>query len=33
VSAAFERLRRHARNHNRKLHDVAAEVVAGTVRL
>jgi hypothetical protein len=33
VSAAFERLRRHARNHNRKPHDVAAEVVAGTVRL
>lgn len=33
MSAAFELLRRHARNGNRKLHDVAAEVVDGTLRL
>jgi AmiR/NasT family two-component response regulator len=33
VSGAFERLRRHARNNHRNLHDVAAEVVDGTLQL
>jgi AmiR/NasT family two-component response regulator len=33
VSTAFERLRRYARSNHRKLHDVAAEVVAGTLQL
>ena len=33
VSAAFELLRRYARKHNRNLHDVAAEVVDGTLHL
>ena len=33
VSTAFELLRRHARNNQRKLHDVAAEVIEGTLRL
>lgn len=33
MPAAFELLRRHARNGNRRLHDVAAEVVDGTLRL
>jgi len=33
VSAAFERLRRYARNNHRNLHDVAAEVVDGTLQL
>jgi GAF domain-containing protein len=33
VSEAFERLRRYARGNNRRLHDAAAEVVAGTLHL
>lgn len=33
VSVAFELLRRHARNNNRNIHDVAAEVVDGTLHL
>lgn len=33
VSTAFDLLRRHARNTQRRLHDVAGEVVAGTIRL
>jgi len=33
VSLAFELLRRHARNSNRRLHDAAAAVVARTLRL
>lgn len=33
VSAAFETLRRYARSNGRKLRDVAAEVVAGQLRL
>ena len=31
VSEAFERLRRYARSNNRKLHDVAGEVIDGTL--
>jgi AmiR/NasT family two-component response regulator len=31
VSEAFERLRRYARRNDRRLHDAAAEVVAGTL--
>ena len=31
VNAAFARLRNHARNHNRRLADVAADVVDGTL--
>jgi GAF domain-containing protein len=33
ADAAFERLRRHARSHNRTLHAVARDVVAGTLDL
>ena len=33
VATAFELLRRHARNNQRKLHDAAAELLAGTIRL
>ena len=33
VTEAFEVMRRHARSNGRKLHDVAVEVVAGTLRL
>lgn len=33
VHQAFERLRTYARSHNRKLHDVARDVVEGTVQL
>lgn len=33
VSTAFERLRRYARRNHRILHDVAAEVVDGTLQL
>lgn len=33
VSEAFERLRRHSRNNNRRLHDVATEVVDGVLEL
>lgn len=33
VGEAFEVLRRHARSNGRKLHDVATEVVEGTLRL
>lgn len=31
MRAAFERLRHHARNHNLRLHDLATDIVAGTV--
>ena len=33
VTEAFEVMRRHARSNGRRLHDVAVEVVAGTLRL
>jgi GAF domain-containing protein len=33
VSVAFELLRRYARNHNRNLHQIAGEVVDGTLHL
>ena len=33
VSEAFETLRRHARSNGRKLHDVASDVVNGSLRL
>lgn len=33
VTEAFEVMRRHARNHGAKLHDVAVEVVTGRLRL
>lgn len=33
VTDAFELLRRHSRRHGRKLHDVAHEVIDGTLRL
>lgn len=33
VHQAFERLRSYARSHNRELHDVARDVVDGTVQL
>jgi hypothetical protein len=29
MDAAFARLRGHSRNHNRKLHEIAREVVRG----
>lgn len=33
VTEAFEVMRRHARNNGRKLHEIAAEIVEGTLRL
>jgi AmiR/NasT family two-component response regulator len=33
VSEALERLRRYARSNNGRLHDVATDVVAGTLQL
>ena len=33
INEAFELLRRHARSHNAKLHDVAREVLSGTLVL
>jgi len=33
VDLAFQRLRQHARSHSVRLHDVAADVVAGTLEL
>jgi GAF domain-containing protein len=32
MEQAFTTLRNHARNHNLRLHDVAAEIIAGTLR-